>query len=73
MKNWIIKNKLALIGAAAGAIGGYIYYAQIGCATGTCAITGNPVNSTIYFAVMGALAFSALKSTEKKEKQSEHN
>jgi len=73
MKNWIVKNKLALIGAVAGAIGGYIYYAQVGCATGTCAITGNPVNSTIYFSVMGALAFSAIKSSEKKEKQSEQN
>ncbi|MCU0373972.1 MAG: hypothetical protein MUF24_01585 [Chitinophagaceae bacterium] len=73
MKNWILKNKLALIGAAAGAIGGYIYYAQVGCNTGTCAITGNPVNSTIYFSVMGALAFSALKPGEKKEKQSKQN
>lgn len=73
MKNWILKNKLALTGAVAGAIGGYIYYAQIGCATGTCAITGNPVNSTIYFSVMGALAFSALKSGGNKSKQSERN
>lgn len=71
MKNWILKNKLALIGAMVGAVGGYIYYAQIGCSSGTCAITGNPVNSTVYFSVMGALAFSALKSSEKKEKQSE--
>jgi hypothetical protein len=70
MKNWILKNKLALLGAVVGAIGGYIYYAQIGCTTGTCAITGNPVNSTIYFSVMGALAFSALKSGGNKAKQS---
>jgi hypothetical protein len=61
MKNWMLKNKLMLIGAAVGAIGGYIYYAQVGCITGTCAITGSPVNSTAYFAMMGALAFGAFK------------
>jgi uncharacterized membrane protein YpjA len=61
MKNWILKNKLILIGAAIGAIAGYIYYAQVGCLTGTCAITSSPVNSTAYFAMMGALAFGAFK------------
>ncbi len=61
MKNWIVKNKLGLIGAAIGAVAGYIYYAQVGCVTGTCAITSSPINSTVYFAVMGALALSAFK------------
>jgi hypothetical protein len=66
MKNWMLKNKLMLIGAAVGAIGGYIYYAQVGCITGTCAITGSPVNSTAYFAMMGALAFGAFKKEKAK-------
>jgi hypothetical protein len=66
MKNWMLKNKLVLIGAAVGAIGGYIYYAQVGCITGTCAITGSPVNSTAYFAMMGALAFGAFKKEKAK-------
>ena len=61
MKNWIIKNNLIIIGATAGAIAGYIYYATVGCVTGTCAITSSPVNSTAYFAVMGALALGAFK------------
>jgi CDP-diglyceride synthetase len=70
MKNWIVKNKLGLIGALAGAVAGYVYYAQVGCVTGTCAITSSPINSTIYFAFMGALAFSAFKK-ETKVKESE--
>ena len=36
-----------------GALGGYIYYYFIGCNNG-CAITGSPVNSTAYGAVIGA-------------------
>jgi hypothetical protein len=64
----MIKNKLMLIGAAVGAIGGYVYYATVGCHSGTCAITGSPINSTAYFAVMGALAFGAFSKEDKKEK-----
>jgi hypothetical protein len=66
MKNWIIKNKLLLIGASVGAVAGYIYYATVGCITGTCAITSSPINSTAYFAVMGALAFGAFKKENSK-------
>jgi hypothetical protein len=71
MKSWIVKNKLLLIGAGIGAIAGYIYYAQVGCLTGTCAITGSPVNSTAYFAMMGALAFSAFKKQPEKSGEGE--
>lgn len=68
MKNWMVKNKLALMGALLGAVAGYVYYAKVGCITGTCAISSNPINSTIYFAIMGSLAFSAFKrETKKKE------
>ncbi len=62
MKNWFLKNKLVWLGAAIGAIGGYLYYANVGCISGTCTITSSPVNSTAYFAVMGAVALSAFKS-----------
>lgn len=67
MKKWILSNKLALIGALVGGIAGYIYYWQVGCATGTCAITSKPLNSTVYFTVMGALVFSIGKAEKKKE------
>ena len=41
------------IGLVLGAGLGYSYYYFIGCKTGTCAITGSPLNSTLYGAVMG--------------------
>ncbi len=58
-------NKIFKLAAGifAGAVLGYGYYFFIGCRTGTCAITGSPVNSTIYGAVMGlVLSFPAKKS-----------
>jgi hypothetical protein len=33
----------------------------IGCSNGTCLISSKPVNSTVYFAVMGAILFSLFK------------
>ena len=67
MKNWILKNKMYGIGAVAGAIAGFLYWKFVGCLTGTCAITSNPVRSTVYFAIIGALLFSFFKK-EQKEK-----
>jgi Family of unknown function (DUF6132) len=55
MKKWFSQHKLYLIGAILGAIAGYIYWQQIGCSSGTCAITSKPLNSTLYGALMGAL------------------
>jgi hypothetical protein len=52
---FINKYKLTLIGIVVGAIGGYLYYHFVGCASGTCAITSKPLNSTLYGAMMGAL------------------
>lgn len=68
--NFLIKNKLYFFGAVAGAIGGYVYWKYVGCLTGTCAITGSPVNSTIYFAAMGAL-FAGLFISNKKQIQND--
>lgn len=61
MKKFLNKNWLYLVGAFVGAIAGYIYYKQVGCSTGTCMITSKPLNSTVYFAVMGALLFGMFK------------
>ena len=56
------KYNLLLIGVALGAIGGYAYYFYIGCASGQCAITSSPVNSTLYGMVLGGLALDLFKS-----------
>jgi hypothetical protein len=46
------------IGIIVGAIAGYFYYFYIGCASGTCAITSKPLNSTLYGSLMGGLIFN---------------
>ncbi|MCF1714202.1 hypothetical protein L0U88_06140 [Flavihumibacter sp. RY-1] len=71
IKSFIQRNKLMLLGVLLGGIAGYLYYHFIGCVTGTCAITSKPVNSTVYFAVMGGLLFSMLKKSEKSDVRSE--
>jgi outer membrane lipoprotein SlyB len=66
MKEWIINNKLYIIGAIAGAAVGFIYWQQVGCVSGTCLITSKPVNSTVYGSLMGALLFGMFKKETKK-------
>jgi hypothetical protein len=57
------------VGVILGALGGYLYYAEIGCISGTCSITSKPVNSTLYGALMGGLVFNMfIKSPEKHKK-----
>ncbi|MGB3947823.1 MAG: DUF6132 family protein [Bacteroidia bacterium] len=51
----IKKHRLTLLGLGFGAIAGYLYYYFWGCASGTCAITSNPINSTLYGSIMGSL------------------
>lgn len=55
MKKWFLNNKLIVIGVIIGGISGYLYYYFVGCSTGTCAISSNPYNSTLYFSILGGL------------------
>lgn len=66
MKKWLLNNKLTVIGAIVGAIGGYLYYYFVGCASGTCGITSSPINSTLYFAILGGLIVNLIKPETKK-------
>lgn len=66
MKKWLLNNRLTVIGVMLGAIGGFLYYYYVGCASGTCGITSSPVNSTLYFAVMGGLVMNLIKPETKK-------
>ena len=54
------------IGIAIGALAGYAYYFYVGCASGTCAITSKPLNSTLYGALMGGLILNMLVKEKKK-------
>jgi hypothetical protein len=49
---------ITLSGVLLGAVAGYAYYSFVGCASGTCAITSKPLNSTLYGALMGGLLFN---------------
>ena len=48
-----------------GAIGGFAYYYFIGCAHGSCLITGNPYVSTAYGTLMGMLVPVQKKRSKK--------
>jgi len=62
--NIILRRVLPVLG---GGIAGYAYYYFIGCNTGSCAITSNPVISTFYGAFMGLiLAIPTKKKNEEK-------
>lgn len=41
------------LGTILGGLAGFLYYYFIGCKSGTCAITSNPVNSIIMGSLMG--------------------
>jgi hypothetical protein len=67
MKKWFKRNYLLFLGAAIGALSGFLYWKYIGCVSGTCAITSKPLNSTLYFSVLGVLVFSLFKKPSKQK------
>jgi len=62
-KRILLRALPIIIGAALG----YTYYYFIGCRGGSCPITGNPVISTVYGAVIGLVI-----SFPSKKKQGEN-
>ena len=67
MKNFLLKHWLKIVGVLVGVLGGYIYYAKVGCVSGTCPITSDPYMSMLYGALMGYLLFSMFTKSAKKE------
>lgn len=61
MKTLIVQHQLTIAGVMVGAVCGYLYYIWVGCTSGSCPITSQPINSSIYGAVMGALVFRSFK------------
>jgi hypothetical protein len=49
-----------IIGILVGGGLGFAYYKFIGCSSGTCPLTSNPVISTIYGAVLGVLLATSI-------------
>ena len=58
---------ITAIGVALGAVAGWAYWYQWGCTEG-CSITGSPINSTLYGALMGGLVVNTFRK-EKKVKE----
>jgi hypothetical protein len=57
------------IGSIVGAIFGYLYCKYVGCSSGSCRITSKPLNSTLYFAIMGGLLFNMFVKNSKIKKE----
>jgi hypothetical protein len=60
------KYLLLFIGIVIGGFGGFLYYYFVGCTSGTCAITSNPINSTIYGMILGGLLADFVRGIKKK-------
>lgn len=50
-KKWI----KPMVGLLLGGLAGYAYYYFVGCRSGACPITGNPLISTAYGSLLGGL------------------
>lgn len=55
MKKWLRPALFTLVGALVGL--GYYYF--VGCSTGSCPITSNPVSSMVYMGLIGWLLSGA--------------
>jgi hypothetical protein len=69
MMLFIKKHWLTITGIAIGSVAGYLYWRNIGCASGTCLITSKPVNASLYGALLGGLIFSMFNINKTKNKQ----
>ncbi|HWQ59361.1 MAG TPA: DUF6132 family protein [Clostridia bacterium] len=65
-KKAMVKYLPAAILTLAGAAGGYLYYRFVGCATGACPLTSNPVVSTLYGGIIGFLIGAVVTPGRKK-------
>jgi hypothetical protein len=68
MKNFLYRYKLEIIGLPVGGFFGWLYWFYVGCDSGSCAISSNPVNSSIYGAILGALVAGLFRKEKVKQK-----
>jgi hypothetical protein len=55
------KTIMIIIGTIIGGIVGYLYWKNIGCSTGSCAITSVWYKSTLYGMFMGGMIFDLIR------------
>ena len=63
--NFIFKRIAPVLG---GALLGYLYYYYIGCNSGHCPISSDPLISTVYGGVIGLLIAFPVKSKKNEDK-----
>ena len=51
IRSWYLWKQVLVF--SVGSLKGFLYYHFVGCASGTCPITGNPFASTLMGGVMG--------------------
>lgn len=66
VRNFLRHNIWIVIGLLVGAVGGFIYWRYVGCESGNCAITSDPINSSIYGSLVGGVLFSFKKSSSER-------
>ena len=66
MKIVLLTNWHYILGLLVGVVTGLVYWKYVGCLTGICSITTNPIRSMAYFGLMGALLFGMFERDEKK-------
>ena len=54
----LLKTNLWIAGVVFGAVRGYLYWKYIACTSGTSTNTSKPVNSIVYFGMMGGFIYS---------------
>jgi hypothetical protein len=69
-KNLIIKLSLFIIG---GAVVGFAYYYFIGCRTGSCPLTSNPLITTAYGSLMGLVLGFDSRVFNKRNKRNQNS
>jgi LytS/YehU family sensor histidine kinase len=58
---------MLIAGVALGILAGFSYYYFVGCASGSCLITANPIISSGYGGLIGGLVFSMFSFKKKKQ------
>jgi len=69
-KNLIIKLSLFIIG---GAVVGFAYYYFVGCRTGSCPLTSNPLITTAYGSLMGLVLGFDSRLFNKRNKRNQNS
>jgi xanthine/uracil permease len=62
------KYRITIVGILIGAILGWVYWYFIGCQNGMCTIKSDPINMTLYGALLGGLLFDFIRGLQQKHK-----